>query len=181
MGKQFIQKDFNNMKSSTWSEIIKHNELQNTIINHINGNSDYCCTTNELGYSFANCPVEPSNNLTDFSNELSNNFTNCLNEVSNNYTNSCCSIRHNAVSVDKLENLSKKVDELELELNKKIETENEKMNKEINEKLNWQAICLYLTWAMLVVLGFMICFKSFDVSIKVNNPIQNQEIILEHE
>lgn len=159
MGKQFIQKDFNNMKSSTWSEIIKHNELQNAIINHINGNSDICCSTNEL----------------------SNNLTNCLNEVSSNYTNSCCSIRPNAVSVDELENLTKKVDKLELELNKKIETENEKMNKEINEKLNWQTFCLYLTWAMIIVLGFMIYFKSFDVSIEVNNPIQNQEVILEHE
>jgi hypothetical protein len=27
----------------------------------------------------------------------------------------------------------------------------------------------------------MIYFKSFDVSIEVNNPIQNQEVILEHE
>jgi hypothetical protein len=147
------------MKPSTWSEIIKHNELQNAIINHINRNSDICCTTNELGYSFANCPAEPSNN----------------------YTNSCCSIRHNAVSVDELENLTKKVDELELDLNKKIETIGEEMNKEINEKLSWQAICLYLTWAMLIVLGFMICFKSFDVSIEVNNPIPNQEVILERE
>jgi hypothetical protein len=170
MGKQFIQKAFNSMKSSTWSEIIKHNELQNTIINHINRNSDICCTTNELGYSFANCPAESSNSL-----------TNCLNAVSNNYTNSCHSIRPNAVSVGELENLTKKVDELELDLNKKIETMGEEMNKEINEKLNWQAICLYLTWAMLIVLGFMICFKSFDVSIEVNNPIQNQEVILEHE
>ena len=102
------------------------------------------------------------------------------NELSNNYTNSCCSIRPNAVSVGELENLTKKVDELEVELNKNIETENEKMNKEINEKLNWQTFCLYLTWAMIIVLGFMIYFKSFDVSIEVNNPIQNQEVILEH-
>lgn len=158
------------MKSSTWSEIIKHNELQNAIINHINRSSDICCTTNDLDYSFANCPAEPRNNLTNFSNELSNN-----------YTNSCCSIRPNAVSVSELKNLTKNVDKLELELNKKIEIMNEKMNKEINEKLNWQAICLYLTWAMLIVLGFMICFKSFDISVEVNNPIQNQEVILKHE
>ena len=171
MGKQFIQKDCNGMKSAVYGENTKHLELHNAIINHINRNSDCCCSTNDLGYSFErNCQAD-----------LSNNYTNCLNEVSNNYTNSCCSIRTNAVSVNELENLAKKVDELELDLNKKIETENEKMNKEINEKLNWQAICLYLTWAMLIVLGFMICFKSFDVSIKVNNPIQNQEIILERE
>lgn len=169
MGKQFIQKDFNNMKSSTWSEVIKHNELQNSIINHINTNSDICCSTNELGYSFANCPAE-----------LSNNLTNCLNEVSSNYTNSCCSIRHNAVSVDELEKLTKNIDKLESDLNKKIETTTKEMNKEINEKLNWQTICLYLTWVMLIVLGFMICFKSFDVSVEVNNPIPNQEVILEH-
>lgn len=62
-----------------------------------------------------------------------------------------------------------------------IEQETKNMKKEINEKLNWQAICLYLTWAMLIVLGFMICFKSFDISVEVNNPIQNQEVILKHE
>lgn len=147
------------MKSSSWSKIIKHNELQNAITNHFNRNSDLCCSTNDLGYSLANCPTE----------------------LSNNFTNSCCSIKTNAVSVGELENLTKKVDELELDLNKKIETMGEEMNKEINEKLNWQAVCLYLTWAMLIVLGFMICFKSFDVSIEINNPIRNQEVILEHE
>ena len=162
MGKQFIQKDCDNMKSSSWSETIKHSELQNAIINHINGNSDLCCSTNELGYSFANCMAESSNN----------------------FTNNCCSIRSNAVSINELENLTKRIDKLELDLNKKIETTAEKMNremKEIDEKLNWQTICLYLTWGMLIVLGFMICFKSFDVSIEVNNPIPNQEVILEHE
>lgn len=146
MGKQFIQKDFNSMKSSTWGEIIKHNELQNAMINHINRNSDFCCT----------------------------------NELSNNFTNSCCSIKTNAVSIDEFENLTKNIDKLESDLNKKIETTTKEMNKEINEKLNWQTICLYLTWVMLIVLGFMICFKSFDVSVEVNNPIPNQEVILEH-
>ena len=136
------------MKSSTSCKTMNPVELHNAIINHFNRNSDFCCTTNELG---------------------------------NNFTNSCCSIRHNAVSVSELENLSKKVDELELDLNKKIETKGEEMNKEINEKLNCQAICLYLTWVMLIVLGFMIYFKSFDVYIEVNNPIQNQEVILKHE
>lgn len=148
MGKQFIQKDFNNMKSSTWSEIIKHNELHNdSIISALNYNSNMVH----------------------------------IDKTSDNFTNCCCSIRPNAVSVSELENLTKNVDKLELELNKKIETMNEKMNKEINEKLNWQTICLYLTWAMLIVLGFMICFKSFDISVEVNNPIQNQEVILKHE
>ena len=32
---------------------------------------------------------------------------------------------------------------------------------------------------MLAIIGLMIFFKSFDVSIDVNNPIENQEIILE--
>lgn len=158
------------MKSSSWSEIIKRCELDNAITNHFNRNSDLCCSTNDLGYSLANCQAE-----------YSNNFTNCSNKISNNFTNSCCSIRPNVVSVGEFENLSKNIDKLESEFNEKIETMVEEMNKEINEKLNWQAICLYLTWAMLIVLGFMIYFKSFDVSVEVNNPIQNQEIILEHE
>ena len=66
---------------------------------------------------------------------------------------------------------------MDLEVNKKFD----KMQKEISEKLNWQTICLYITWAMIIVIGFMIYFKSFDILIDVDNPIQNQEIILEHE
>ena len=89
------------------------------------------------------------------------------NQISQNYTDSCCSIQ------SEVEEVQKNINELDFEVNK--------MQKEINEKLNWQAICLYLTWAMIIVIGFMIYFKSFDVSIEVNNPIQNQEIILEHE
>ena len=99
------------------------------------------------------------------------------NQLSENYTNSCCSIRSNAASVREVEEVQKNINELNFEVNKKID----KMQEEINEKLNWQAICLYLTWAMIIVIGFMIYFKSFDVSVEVNNPIQNQEIILEHE
>jgi hypothetical protein len=99
------------------------------------------------------------------------------NQISENYNNSCCSIRSNAASVRELEEVQKNINELDFEVNKKFD----KMQEEINEKLNWQAICLYLTWAMIIVIGFMIYFKSFDVSIEVNNPIQNQEVILEHE
>ena len=94
------------------------------------------------------------------------------NLFSENYTDSCCSIRSNAASVREVEEVQKNVDELDFEVNK--------MQEEINEKLNWQTICLYITWAMIIVIGFMIYFKSFDVLIDVNNPIQNQEIILEH-
>ena len=99
------------------------------------------------------------------------------NQISQNYTNSCCSIRSNAASVKEIEEVQKNINELDFEVNKKFD----KMQEEINEKLNWQAICLYLTWAMIIVIGFMIYFKSFDVSVEVNNPIQNQEVILEHE
>lgn len=99
------------------------------------------------------------------------------NQLLENYTNSCCSIRSNAASIKDVEEVQKNINELDFEINKKFD----KMQEEINEKLNWQAICLYLTWAMIIVIGFMIYFKSFDVSIEVNNPIQNQEIILEHE
>ena len=99
------------------------------------------------------------------------------NQISQNYTNSCSSIRSNAASIREVEEVQKNINELDFEVNKKFD----KMQEEINEKLNWQAICLYLTWTMIIVIGFMIYFKSFDVSVEVNNPIQNQEIILEHE
>lgn len=99
------------------------------------------------------------------------------NQISQNYNDNCCSIRSNAASIKEVEEVQKNINELDFELNKKFD----KMQEEINEKLNWQAICLYLTWAMIIVIGFMIYFKSFDVSVEVNNPIQNQEIILEHE
>lgn len=103
--------------------------------------------------------------------------SNASNQLSENYTNSCCSIRSNAASIREVEEVQKNINELDFEINKKFD----KMQEEISEKLNWQAICLYLTWAMIIVIGFMIYFKSFDVSVEVNNPIQNQEIILEHE
>lgn len=99
------------------------------------------------------------------------------NQISENYNDSCCSIRSNAASIRDVEEVQKNINELDFEVNKKFD----KMQEEINEKLNWHAICLYLTWAMIIVIGFMIYFKSFDVSVEVNNPIQNQEIILEHE
>lgn len=99
------------------------------------------------------------------------------NQISQNYNDNYCSIRSNAASIKEVEEVQKNINELDFEVNKKFD----KMQEEINEKLNWQAICLYLTWAMIIVIGFMIYFKSFDVSIEVNNPIQNQEIILEHE
>jgi hypothetical protein len=99
------------------------------------------------------------------------------NQISQNYSNNCCSIRSNAASIREVEEVQKNINELDFEVNKKFD----KMQKEISEKLNWQAICLYLTWAMIIVIGFMIYFKSFDVSVEVNNPIQNQEVILEHE
>ena len=97
------------------------------------------------------------------------------NQLSQNYDNSRCSIRSNAASIREVEEVQKNINELDLETNKKLD----KMQEEISEKLNWQAICLYLTWAMIIVIGFMIYFKSFDVSVEVNNPIQNQEVILE--
>ena len=99
------------------------------------------------------------------------------NQISQNYNNSCCSIRSNAASIREVEEVQKNINELNFEVNKKFD----KMQEEISEKLNWQAICLYLTWAMIIVIGFMIYFKSFDVSVEVNNPIPNQEVILEHE
>ena len=99
------------------------------------------------------------------------------NQLSENYTNSCYSIKSNAASAEEVEEVQKNINELDFEINKKFD----KMQKEISEKLNWQTICLYATWAMIIIIGFMIYFKSFDVSIKVNNPIQNQEVILEHE
>ena len=99
------------------------------------------------------------------------------NQLRQSYDNSCCSIRSNAASIREVEEVQKNINELDFEINKKFD----KMQEEISEKLNWQAICLYLTWAMIIVIGFMIYFKSFDVSVEVNNPIQNQEVILEHE
>ena len=99
------------------------------------------------------------------------------NQILQNYSDSCCSIRSNAASINDVEEVQKNINELDFEINKKFD----KMQEEISEKLNWQAICLYLTWAMIIVIGFMIYFKSFDVSVEVNNPIQNQEVILEHE
>ena len=99
------------------------------------------------------------------------------NQLKQSYDNSCCSIRSNAASIREVEEVQKNINELDFEVNKKLD----KMQEEISEKLNWQGICLYLTWAMIIVIGFMIYFKSFDVFVEVNNPIQNQEIILEHE
>lgn len=49
----------------------------------------------------------------------------------------------------------------------------------LSETVSWTQIQHYITWLMLAIIGLMIFFKSFDVSIDVNNPIENQEIILE--
>lgn len=49
----------------------------------------------------------------------------------------------------------------------------------LSEIVSWMQIQHYITWLMLAIIGLMIFFKSFDVSIDVNNPIENQEIILE--
>lgn len=49
----------------------------------------------------------------------------------------------------------------------------------LSETVSWAQIQHYITWLMLAIIGLMIFFKSFDVSIDVNNPIENQEIILE--
>ena len=49
----------------------------------------------------------------------------------------------------------------------------------LSETVSWMQIQHYITWLMLVIIGLMIFFKSFDVFIDVNNPIENQEIILE--
>lgn len=49
----------------------------------------------------------------------------------------------------------------------------------LSETLSWIQIQHYITWLMLAIIGLMIFFKSFDVSIDINNPIENQEIILE--
>lgn len=54
----------------------------------------------------------------------------------------------------------------------------EKVTK-ISEAVSWMQIQHYITWLMLAIIGLMIFFKSFDVSINVNNPIENQQIILE--
>ena len=94
------------------------------------------------------------------------------NQISQNYINSCCSIRSNAASINEVEEVQKNINELNFEVNKKFD----KMQEEISEKLNWQAICLYLTWAMLIILGFMIFFKSFDVTISIKNPAEGQTI-----
>lgn len=118
--------------------------------------------------------------VSNVSNSTQNAVSSCCtasNQLSQNYTDSCCSIRSDAASFREVEEVQKNINELDFEINKKFD----KMQEEISEKLNWQAICLYLTWAMIIVIGFMIYFKSFDVSVEVNNPIQNQEIILEHE
>lgn len=90
------------------------------------------------------------------------------NQLRQSYNNSCCSIRSNAASISEVEEVQKNINELNFEVNK--------MREEISEKLNWQAICLYLTWAMLIVLGFMIFFKSFDVTINIKNPAEGQTI-----
>lgn len=114
------------------------------------------------------------------SNSTQNAINSCCtasNQISQNYIDSCSSIRSDVASIREVEEVQKNINELDFEINKKFD----KMQEEISEKLNWQAICLYLTWAMIIVIGFMIYFKSFDVSVEVNNPIQNQEIILEHE
>lgn len=54
----------------------------------------------------------------------------------------------------------------------------EKVTK-LSETVSWIQIQHYITWLMLAIIGLMVFFKSFDVSIDVNNPIENQEIILE--
>lgn len=55
----------------------------------------------------------------------------------------------------------------------------EKKVVKLSETVSWMQIQHYITWLMLAIIGLMIFFKSFDVSIDVNNPIENQEIILE--
>lgn len=49
----------------------------------------------------------------------------------------------------------------------------------LSETISWVQIQHYITWLMLIIIGLMIFFKSFDLSIDINNPIENQEIILE--
>lgn len=126
------------------------------IISTINGTNNFRDNTmyinNNLVEKLDRLKWETDNNINRLENELNKNNINAVEAI----TTLEDTIRH-------------------------IEQETKNMKKEINEKLNWQAICLYLTWAMLIVLGFMICFKSFDISVEVNNPIQNQEVILKHE
>lgn len=49
----------------------------------------------------------------------------------------------------------------------------------LSETVSGVQIQSYITWLILAIIGLMIFFKSFDVSININNPIENQEIILE--
>lgn len=49
----------------------------------------------------------------------------------------------------------------------------------LSETISWVQIQHYITWLMLIIIGLMIFLKSFDLSIDINNPIENQEIILE--
>lgn len=136
--------------------IIRCGSCNDAIISFINRTNDFrdntMCINNDLVEKLDRLKWETDNNINRLENELNKNNINAVEAI----TTLEDTIRH-------------------------IEQETKNMKKEINEKLNWQAICLYLTWAMLIVLGFMICFKSFDISVEVNNPIQNQEVILKHE
>ena len=100
------------------------------------------------------------------------------------FTDTCCQISSNAASKEDVKkevmNFAEAVASDVEGLSNDIDKVSDEV-KAIKDNMNWQAICLYLTWAMIIVIGFMIYFKSFDVSVEVNNPIQNQEIILEHE
>lgn len=51
----------------------------------------------------------------------------------------------------------------------------EKVDK-ISQNISWIQIQQYTTWLMLVVIGFMIFFKSFDISIDIKNPDPEQVI-----
>ena len=136
--------------------IIRCGSCNDATISFINRTNTFrdntMCISNDLVEKLDRLKWETDNNINRLENELNKNNINAVEAI----TTLEDTMRH-------------------------IEQETKNMKKEINEKLNWQAICLYLTWAMLIVIGFMICFKSFDISVEVNNPIQNQEVILKYE
>ena len=126
---------------------------------------------------FENC-VPLKDYKAEMTNEIRDMCCDSCIAVANNFSNSYCSVASNAASKEDLIDAIKAVETDIKYQDKEIEKLSEEM-KSFKNNVSWQTICLYVTWAMLIVIGFMIYFKSFDVSVEVNNPIQNQEVILE--
>lgn len=139
------------------------------------------CTDSSSNCQCSDCVTYSTSNST--SNEAT---TNCSGTITSNvYTKNEIDDKMSEVSKTfekELETATVKIQLKDIENTHSVKSsvyEVEEKVVKLSETVSWMQIQHYITWLMLAIIGLMIFFKSFDVSIDVNNPIENQEIILE--